>query len=116
MKYNEDIIADGIFYSAPKFIYQVFITRTYINYIYCFYTTSFLILKIKNKLLYETLFEEKKMLLSIAIILLQKIFIVISKKVYIMQQKKIFPNNINIKYCIWHVKKTLKFKKKRIML
>jgi len=29
IKYNEDIFADGTFYIAPKFGYQVFITRTY---------------------------------------------------------------------------------------
>ena len=42
---NYDIFADGTFYIAPKFSYQVFITRTYVAEINSFYTTSFSILK-----------------------------------------------------------------------
>jgi len=57
MKYNEDIFVDGTFYIAPKFSYQVLITRIYIKYSKIFYTTSFLILKNKEKATYEMLFE-----------------------------------------------------------
>ncbi|KAG4091276.1 hypothetical protein H8356DRAFT_1709000, partial [Neocallimastix lanati (nom. inval.)] len=42
------IFVDGIFYIAPKFSYQVFITRTYDEKINSFYTTSISILKDKN--------------------------------------------------------------------
>ncbi|KAL6591088.1 hypothetical protein U3516DRAFT_570743, partial [Neocallimastix sp. 'constans'] len=48
IKYNEDIFANGAFYIAPIFSYQVFITRTYIKDLNSFYTTSFSILKIKE--------------------------------------------------------------------
>ena len=47
-KYNEDIFADGTFYIGSKFSYLVFITRTYVEKIYSFYTTSISILKDKN--------------------------------------------------------------------
>ena len=47
------------FIFAPIFSYQVFITRTYVTELNCFYTTSFSILKNKkqkkktNKILFE---------------------------------------------------------------
>jgi len=47
-KYNVDIFADGTFYIAPIFSYQVFITRTYAEKINSFYTTSISILKDKK--------------------------------------------------------------------
>ena len=42
---DKHIFADGIFYIAPIFSYQVFITRTYVTELNCFYTTSMSILK-----------------------------------------------------------------------
>jgi len=78
----EDIFADGTFYIAPKISYQVFITRTYVEKLSSFYTTSFSILKNKEQINYEILLEElKKMLLNITVIvkLLQNIFIAILK-------------------------------------
>ncbi|KAL6628876.1 hypothetical protein U3516DRAFT_657683 [Neocallimastix sp. 'constans'] len=48
-EYNDDIFVDGTFFIAPKFSYQVFITRTYAKELDSFYTTSFAILKKKNK-------------------------------------------------------------------
>ncbi|KAL6621937.1 hypothetical protein U3516DRAFT_795646 [Neocallimastix sp. 'constans'] len=49
-EYNDDIFVDGTFFIAPKFSYQIFITRTYAKELDSFYTTSFAILKkIKNK-------------------------------------------------------------------
>ena len=50
MKYNDDIFVNDTFYIAPKFSYQVFITRIYIKNLNSFYTTSFSILKIKEQL------------------------------------------------------------------
>ena len=44
----------------PKFSYQLFITRTYIEKINSFYTTSISILKNKKQSTYETLFKEIK--------------------------------------------------------
>ena len=49
-EYNDDIFVDGTFFIAPKFSYQIFITRTYAKELDSFYTNSFAILKkIKNK-------------------------------------------------------------------
>jgi len=60
MKHNEDIFVDGIFYIASRFSYQMFIIRTYIKYLNSFHTTSFSILKNKEQITYEMLFEEIK--------------------------------------------------------
>ena len=49
--------ADGTFYIAPIVSYQVFITRTYVTELNCFYTT---ILKNKKQTTYEILFEKIK--------------------------------------------------------
>jgi len=49
MQYNIDIFVDGIFKFSPKCGYQVFITRTYVNELNSFYTTSFSILKNKEQ-------------------------------------------------------------------
>ena len=59
MKHN-DIFADGTLLLVPKFSYQNFITRTYIKKLNYFYTTSFSILKNKEKITYEILLEEIK--------------------------------------------------------
>ena len=39
-EYNDDIFVDGIFFIAPKFSYQIFLTRTYCKELVSFYTTS----------------------------------------------------------------------------
>ncbi|ORY16843.1 hypothetical protein LY90DRAFT_517677 [Neocallimastix californiae] len=48
--YHKNIFAFGTFYAAPKFSYQLFITRTYVGEFNMFYTTSISILKNKNNL------------------------------------------------------------------
>jgi len=90
--YN-DIFADGTFYIAPKFSYQVLITRTYVAEINSFYTTSFSILKNKRQTTYEVLLEEiKKNVCKYCnnFDSEKKFFIVILKKVYLMLPKKFF--------------------------
>jgi len=68
-EYNDDIFVDGTFYIAPKFGYQVFITRTYVKELNSFYTT-FSILKNKEQEAYKILFEKlKKILIYVTIIL-----------------------------------------------
>ncbi|KAL6618555.1 hypothetical protein U3516DRAFT_746842 [Neocallimastix sp. 'constans'] len=44
-EYNDDIFVDDTFFIAPKFSYQIFITRTYAKKLDRFYTTSFKIKK-----------------------------------------------------------------------
>ncbi|KAL6590633.1 hypothetical protein U3516DRAFT_674535, partial [Neocallimastix sp. 'constans'] len=58
--YHKNIFADGTFYAAPKFSYQLFITRTYVGEFNMFYTTSISILKNKKQSTYEALFKEIK--------------------------------------------------------
>jgi len=48
-EYNDDIFVDGTFFIAPTYSYQIFITRTYAKELDSFYTTSFAILKNKEK-------------------------------------------------------------------
>ncbi|KAG4083119.1 hypothetical protein H8356DRAFT_1362492 [Neocallimastix lanati (nom. inval.)] len=59
-EYNDDIFVDGTFFIAPKFSYQVFITRTYAKELDSFYITSFAILKNKEQETYKMLFEKLK--------------------------------------------------------
>ncbi|KAL6589812.1 hypothetical protein U3516DRAFT_806542 [Neocallimastix sp. 'constans'] len=58
--YHKNIFTDGTFYTAPKFSYQLFITRTYVGEFNMLYTTSISILKNKKQSTYETLFKEIK--------------------------------------------------------
>jgi len=89
---NKHIFEDDTFYIEPIFSYQVFITRTYVTELDCFYTTSFSILKNRKQTTYEILFEEikkKKILVNIIVLKLhQKYFIAILKKLYLMLHKK----------------------------
>ncbi|KAL6613674.1 hypothetical protein U3516DRAFT_663266 [Neocallimastix sp. 'constans'] len=59
------MFADGTFYIASIFGYQVFITRIYATEINSFYTTSLSILNYKEQATYELLFEELKKNLSL---------------------------------------------------
>ncbi|KAG4101428.1 hypothetical protein H8356DRAFT_1383400 [Neocallimastix lanati (nom. inval.)] len=74
--YHKNIFADGTFYAAPKFSYQLFITRTYVGE---FNMSNTLITTIN----FHCDFEQ------------------------------VFPN-INIKYCVWHYKRSLE-KQKNIL-
>ncbi|KAG4095490.1 hypothetical protein H8356DRAFT_1427095 [Neocallimastix lanati (nom. inval.)] len=110
---NKHIFADGTFYIAPIFSYQVFITRTYVTELNCFYTTSFSILKNKKQTTYEILFEEIKKNSSKynSIEITPKIFHCDFEKAVSNAAQKVFIN-ANIKYCIWHFKRALEIKKK----
>ncbi|ORY70832.1 hypothetical protein LY90DRAFT_503935 [Neocallimastix californiae] len=60
MEYNDDIFVDGTFFIAPKFSYQIFITRIYTKELDSFYTTSFAILQNKEQEIYKILKKLKK--------------------------------------------------------
>ncbi|ORY63724.1 hypothetical protein LY90DRAFT_505170 [Neocallimastix californiae] len=67
--YHKNIFADGTFYTAPKFSYQLFITRIYVGEFNMFYTSSISILKNKKQSTYETLFKEiKKIQINLGVI------------------------------------------------
>ncbi|KAL6588550.1 hypothetical protein U3516DRAFT_807152 [Neocallimastix sp. 'constans'] len=84
-KKNIYIFVDGTFHIAPIFNYRVFITRTNVTELNCFYTTSFTILKNKNK--YNS------------IEITPKIFHCDFEKAIFNDAEKVF-TNANIKYCI----------------
>jgi len=115
IQYNEDIFAYGTFYIAPKFSYQVFNSRTYVKKINSFYTTSISILKDKKQSTYEILFKEIKKnasKFSNNIIISPINFHGDIEKGISNAAKKIFPQ-INIKYCVWHFKRSLEIQKKK---
>ncbi|KAG4091882.1 hypothetical protein H8356DRAFT_1278659 [Neocallimastix lanati (nom. inval.)] len=99
---HENMLADGTFYIASIFGYQVFITRIYAPEINSFYTTSLSILNNKEQATYELLFEELKKNASKYnnnIIVTPKILNCDFEKGIPNAAIKIFPN-ITIKYSI----------------
>ncbi|KAG4089387.1 hypothetical protein H8356DRAFT_1432094 [Neocallimastix lanati (nom. inval.)] len=115
--YHKNIFADGTFYTAPKFSYQLFITRTYVGELNMFYTTSISILKNKKQSIYETLFKEIKKnsnkFRSNTLITTINFHCDFEQGIS-NAAKKVFPN-INIKYCVWHYKRSLE-KQKNIII
>ncbi|ORX64275.1 hypothetical protein BCR32DRAFT_251198 [Anaeromyces robustus] len=112
-KYKKDIFAVGTFYIASIISYQVFITRTYVTELNGFYTTSFSVLKDKKQSTYEILFEEitKNVIkYNNNIEITPKNFHCDFEKGISNAVKKTFPD-INIKYCIWHYKRSLEINK-----
>ncbi|KAG4091036.1 hypothetical protein H8356DRAFT_1331764 [Neocallimastix lanati (nom. inval.)] len=114
--YHKNIFADGTFYAAPKFGYQLFISRTYVGEFNMFYTTSISILKNKKQSTYETLFKEieknaNKFRSNTLITTIN--FHCDFEQGISNAAKKVFPN-INIKYCVWHYKRSLE-KQKNIL-
>ncbi|KAG4094163.1 hypothetical protein H8356DRAFT_1428114 [Neocallimastix lanati (nom. inval.)] len=114
--YHKNIFADGTFYAAPKFSYQLFITRTYVGEFNIFYTTSISILKNKKQSTYETSFKEIKKnankFRSNTLITTINFHCDFEQGIS-NATKKVFPN-INIKYCVWHYKRSLE-KQKNIL-
>jgi len=108
------MFADGTFYIAPIFGYQVFITRLFAPEINSFYTTSLSILNNKEQATYKLLFEELKKNASKYnnnIIVTPKILHCDFEKSISNASIKIF-HNITIKYCVWHYKRSLEVQKK----
>ena len=70
MMIYDDIFVDGTFFIAPKFSYQIFITRTYAKELDSFCTTSFAILQNKEQEIYKIFkkLNKKKMLIHVTII------------------------------------------------
>ena len=102
----------GTFYIAPIFSYQVFIIKTYVTELNCFYTTSFSILKNKKQTTYEILFEEIKKNSSKynSIEITLKIFYWDFEKAVSNAAQNVFVK-ANIKYYIWNFKRALEIKK-----
>ncbi|ORY47992.1 hypothetical protein LY90DRAFT_508976 [Neocallimastix californiae] len=118
------MFADGTFYIAPIFGYQVFITRVFAPEINSFYTTSLSILNNKEQPIYELLFEELKKNESNynnniisnynnKIIVIPKILHCDFEKSISNASIKIF-HNITIKYCVWHYKRSFEVQKNKL--
>jgi len=109
------MFADGTFYIAPIFGYQVFITRIYAPEIKSFYTTLLSILNNKEQATYELSFEELKKNASKYnnIIVTPKILHCDFEKGISNAAIKIF-HNITIKYCVWHYKRSLEVQKNKL--
>ncbi|KAG4101048.1 hypothetical protein H8356DRAFT_1034900 [Neocallimastix lanati (nom. inval.)] len=111
--YHKNIFTDGTFYAAPKFSYQLFITKTYVGEFNMFYTTSISILKNKKQSTYETLFKEIKKnankFRSNTLITTINFHCDFEQGIS-NAAKKVFPN-INIKYCVWYYKRSLEKQK-----
>jgi len=115
-EYNDGIFVDGTFFIASKFSYQIFITRTYAKELDSFYTTSFVILNNKDQETYKILFEKLKKNAKTCnnnIIIEPKNLHCDFERVISKAAVTIFPNT-NVKYCIWHYKKTLEIKKNKL--
>ncbi|KAG4092118.1 hypothetical protein H8356DRAFT_1406358 [Neocallimastix lanati (nom. inval.)] len=114
--YHKNIFAYGTFYAAPKFSYQLFITKTYVGEFNMFYTTSISILKNKKQSTYETLIKEIKKnankFRSNTLITTTNFHCDFEQGIS-NAAKKVFPN-INIKYCVLHYKRSLE-KQKNIL-
>ena len=112
------MFADGTFYIAPIFGYQVFITRVFAPEINSFYTTSLSILNNKEQATYELLFEELRKNESNYnnnIIVIPKILRCDFEKSISNASIKIF-HNITIKYCVWHYKRSFEEKKNYVIM
>ncbi|ORY26930.1 hypothetical protein LY90DRAFT_513619 [Neocallimastix californiae] len=110
------MFADGTFYIAPIFGYQVFITGVFAPEINSFYTTSLSILNNKEQATYELLFEELRKNESNYnnnIIVIPKILRCDFEKSISNASIKIF-HNITIKYCVWHYKRSFEVQKNRL--
>jgi len=115
-KYNEDIYTYSYFYTGPTYNLYAFVTKAYITELNDFYTTSFSLLRNKKQETYEKLFEEIKKNVSpynsgIGNALMN--FHCVFEKSIFHSVKKVFPN-VNIKYYIWHYKRSLEIQKNKL--
>ncbi|KAL6632784.1 hypothetical protein U3516DRAFT_734720 [Neocallimastix sp. 'constans'] len=115
--YHKNIFADGTFYAAPKFSYQLFIIRTYVGEFNMIYNTSISILKNKKQSTYETLFKEiKKMQINLGVIHFTTINFHCDFEQVISNAAKIVFPNINIKYCYNNFLQFLEYFNKNYLL
>ena len=114
LAYKENIFCDDTFYTAPSISDQLLITRIYSKDLHTFFTTSFCLMKNKEQKNYENVFKEIK----------NNIIKYSHNKVYSPKEfhcdfeiyipnafLKIFPNT-KIRYCLWHMIRSLENKAK----
>ncbi|ORX63274.1 hypothetical protein BCR32DRAFT_307873 [Anaeromyces robustus] len=102
--------------TLSMYLANMFITRAYVPELNSFYTTSFSMLNNKKQTTYETLFEEINKNLkkyNNNIIITPKYFHCDFEKAISNAIKKTFPN-INIRYCVWHYKRSLEINKNKL--
>ena len=87
-------------------------TTFFIEKLNCFYTTSVSILKNKEKITYQILFEQIKknaIKYNNNSEITQKYFHCDFERAISSAAESVFPN-IDIKYCVWHYKRSLEIK------
>ena len=117
LKYGDIVFCDGTFYSSPSIAYQLFITRVYDETKNLYYTTSFSLLKGKSKMDYILVFEKLNENINKYLNIGEKYSINELHTDFEIQIggacRTIFPNAI-IKYCIWHLKRSIIQKKNKL--
>ena len=113
-KHGNLVFCDATFYSAPQMAYQLFITRIYDETYNSFYTTSFSLMKNKSTEDYYKIFKKLDRNINQ--------YLPINEN-YTIQElhtdfelaigaaaKKIY-KNITLKFCIWHLRRSMENKK-----
>ena len=110
IKYGNPVFCDATFYSCPALAYQLFITRVYDSTKNVYYTTFFTIMKGKSKSDYELVFRHLNENINKYIDFDEEYYINELHTDFEIQIgeacRKIYPN-VQIKYCIWHMKRSL---------
>ena len=110
IKYGSTVFCDATFYSCPSIAYQLFITRVYDETKNVYYTTSFTLMRGKTKEDYETVFRKLNENLTQNLDIDEEYEIKELHSDFEIQIgeacRMVYPN-VEIKYCIWHMKRAL---------
>ena len=110
IKYGSTVFGDATFYSCPSIAYQLFITRVYDSEKNVYYTTSFSLMKSKTKDIYELLFRKIHQNISQHLDINEEYSIQelhTDFEIQIGEACRMVYPNVEIKYCIWHMKRAL---------
>ena len=117
LKFGTILFCDATFFVCPSFSYQIFITRVYSSNTSSYYTTSFSIMNKKQEKDYFKIFkildENIKKYLDIGeIYCVEEIHTDLELAIG-QACKKLYPN-LKIKFCIWHLLRSLEINKNKI--
>ena len=116
-KYGDIVFADATYYSCPNLAYQLFITRVFDDTYNSYYTTSFTIMNGKTEedyfLVFKKLHEHISSFLDINENYKLKELHTDFEIAVGSAAKRIYPQ-MNIKYCIWHQRRSIEAKKNSI--
>ena len=115
IEYNDNIFCDATFYSAPNICYQLLITRVYAKEFHKYFTTSFALMRNKEQVTYEKLFNSLKNNISkytendnYKPKLFHCDFEIAMSNAFI----KVFPST-KVKFCLWHLGRALEVNRKK---